>query len=136
MALRPAHERYLKLHVDLEDTRTDAEKAEAAGISTVTAWRVRNRPEGLKYIQDSTGGQIVAQKPNIYRALLTKALAGDVPAARTILQACGDLDNGINISTTVNVENETKQKSDEELAKEIEEDEVVLRRAGILAGDD
>jgi hypothetical protein len=125
------------MYVDLEDTRSDPEKEKAANVSHTTAWRVRKRPEGREYINDSTGGELIAQKPNLFRVLLTAALAGDIAAMRLILQVTDDIGTGsVNISTTVNVENEIKQKSDDELAGEIAEDEDMLRRAEVLAGVD
>ena len=102
------------------------ELSQRVGFAPSTGYRLLKRSEAITHIRERLGVEVVVQKPAIYRTLVRLAKAGDVAAARLILQADGDLDNSINVTTNVTVQNEIAEKSDDELDRMIEEDREAL----------
>jgi hypothetical protein len=109
MALTAKHRAALEMVADPMDTRTLEDKARAAGISAVTLWRLRKKPEALEYVAKRLDEIRGAIEPRVWQALYAELDGKDrVQAARVLFQALGVVGSGgVNVTTNVTQTTET-----------------------------
>ena len=89
---------------DPMDHRTNKAKAESAGLSEVTYYRMVREPEVRAHIHKRTTEMIALYRPLAYKCLIDGFKDGDRPSARDFLSAIGDIGGNISIHTEVHTE--------------------------------
>ena len=100
--LSPRALRFLELMADLTNTESTRDRAKAAGLSESYGYRLSRRPEFIAALRDRVRETLRLNLARVYARLVALALAGDVSAARLLMQAAGDLDERTNIDLTLN----------------------------------
>ena len=124
-ALSPRARVFLEKLADLEDGRSIRDRAAAAGLSEGYAYRLTKRPAFIAALRDRVRAVVRYHLPAVYAKLVEEAKAGNVNAARVLLQAVGDL-SGDGVAVTVTTST-TNLGMPERLTKLLDERRAMLR---------
>ena len=102
MELSAQDKHLAELLADPLDMRTQAEKAQEAGVHPATLYRRLKESDFILYVNKRTSELVPLGRPEAYRCLVKQFRKGDRAAARDYLQACGDIGSGgVNVTTNV-----------------------------------
>ena len=123
MAKNGAREKAIELYAALGDTRTEEEVAEVVGVTRKTLYEWRKDPKFTAAIREAGRRNIIAEFGPILGALKKKALKGDVPAAKLLLETAGLTSQQRDINMNLGAGYRAIVEESMKLAQEVAEEE-------------